>query len=106
MANHDELNLTNIQIAEGTPYYDVLLQIIQEIGKDIRPTYTFNKSTCEKLKRHIHTAKVLIKACQTEAENDRKKADAAVEAMRIQALKEAREAKKEQQQKQEEEADN
>ncbi|KAF1760113.1 hypothetical protein GCK72_008359 [Caenorhabditis remanei] len=75
----------NLQLQEGTPYYEVLLKMIEEIGKDIRPTYTFNKMTCEKLKRHIQCAKVLIKACQQEAENDKKKADIAIEAQRIQA---------------------
>uniref|UniRef100_A0A1I7U3R9 Eukaryotic translation initiation factor 3 30 kDa subunit n=1 Tax=Caenorhabditis tropicalis TaxID=1561998 RepID=A0A1I7U3R9_9PELO len=98
MATHDELQtlmsvVPSLQVQEGTPYYDVLLQIIQEIGKEIRPTYTFNKVTCEKLKRHIQTAKILIKACQQEAENDKKKADAAIEAQRQQALAAAKSEK-------------
>ncbi|UMM25759.1 hypothetical protein L5515_005447 [Caenorhabditis briggsae] len=89
MAGHDDMSIimsaVGQQLQEGTPYYELLLKMIEEIGKDIRPTYTFNKSTNEKLKKHIHCAKMLIKACQTEAENDKKKADAAAEAARIQA---------------------
>ncbi|CAI2348867.1 unnamed protein product [Caenorhabditis sp. 36 PRJEB53466] len=91
MATQDDIQaliqmVPNLQ--EGTPYYEMLLKVIEEIGKDIRPTYTFNKLTGERLKRNIQAAKVLIKMCQQEAENDKKKADAMIEQQRIQAAKE------------------
>ncbi|CAD36498.1 uncharacterized protein CELE_Y43F4B.10 [Caenorhabditis elegans] len=88
MATQEDLQtlisiVPNLQMQEGTPYYEVLLKLIEEIGKDVRPTYTFNKLTCERLKRNIQAAKVLIRACQQEAETDKKKADAAIEAQRV-----------------------
>lgn len=48
--------------------YGQLLAIIEEIGKDIRPSYTGSKSSSERLKRGIMNARVLVRECLTEVE--------------------------------------
>lgn len=48
--------------------YSQLLAIIEEIGKDIRPSYTGSKSSSERLKRGIMNARVLVRECLTEVE--------------------------------------
>ncbi|WKX91317.1 hypothetical protein Q1695_009843 [Nippostrongylus brasiliensis] len=60
--------------------YQQLLAVIEELGKDIRPTYTGNKICAERLKRSIAHSRILVRECLIEAEKDRQKAaaDAAV----------------------------
>ena len=41
--------------------YSQLLAVIEEIGKDIRPTYAGNKSSAERLKRGIVHARILVR---------------------------------------------
>ncbi|VDM78333.1 unnamed protein product [Strongylus vulgaris] len=86
------------QIASGSKYQQ-LLAVIEELGKDIRPTYTGNKICAERLKRSIAHSRILVRLivltfdaqlllsdignfreCLIEAEKDRQKAaaDAAV----------------------------
>ncbi|CAJ0600365.1 unnamed protein product [Cylicocyclus nassatus] len=67
------------QIASGSKYQQ-LLALIEELGKDIRPTYTGNKICAERLKRSIAHSRILVRECLIEAEKDRQKAaaDAAV----------------------------
>lgn len=48
--------------------YAQLLTIIEEIGKDIRPSYTGSKSSSERLKRGIMNARVLVRECLSEVE--------------------------------------
>lgn len=48
--------------------YGQLLAIIEEIGKDIRPSYTGSKSSSERLKRGIMSARVLVRECLSEVE--------------------------------------
>lgn len=48
--------------------YSQLLAIIEEIGKDIRPSYTGSKSSSERLKRGIMNARVLVRECLSEVE--------------------------------------
>lgn len=48
--------------------YNQLLAIIEELGKDIRPTYTGNKMSAERLKRSIITARILVRECLIETE--------------------------------------
>lgn len=48
--------------------YAQLLNIIEEIGKDIRPSYTGSKSSSERLKRGIMNARVLVRECLSEVE--------------------------------------
>ncbi|KAJ1345880.1 Cyclin-dependent kinase 2-associated protein 1 [Parelaphostrongylus tenuis] len=67
------------QVVGGTKYQQ-LLAVIEELGKDIRPTYTGNKICAERLKRSIAHSRILVRECLIEAEKDRQKAaaDAAV----------------------------
>jgi len=48
--------------------YSQLLAVIEEIGKDIRPTYAGNKSSAERLKRGIVHARILVREALMEAE--------------------------------------
>ena len=46
--------------------YSQLLAVIEEIGKDIRPTYAGNKSSAERLKRGIVHARILVREVNIE----------------------------------------
>ncbi|KAF6024765.1 hypothetical protein EB796_016925 [Bugula neritina] len=50
--------------------YAALLAIIEELGKDIRPTYAGNKLAAERLKRGIVHARVLTRDCMQEADRN------------------------------------
>lgn len=42
--------------------------VIEEMGKDIRPTYSGSRSSAERLKRTIVTARILVRECLLETE--------------------------------------
>lgn len=42
--------------------------IIEEINKDIRPTYSGNRNCAERLKRGINHARVLVRECLIEVD--------------------------------------
>lgn len=48
--------------------YNVLLGIIEELKKDVRPTYACSKTSAERLKRNINLARVEIRNCLMELE--------------------------------------
>ena len=48
--------------------YAQLLAVIEDMGKDIRPTYTGSKSSAERLKRGIVHARILVRECLLETE--------------------------------------
>lgn len=48
--------------------YSQLLAVIEEVGKDIRPTYAGSKSSAERLKRGIVHARILVREALMEAE--------------------------------------
>ncbi|KAA3670157.1 uncharacterized protein DEA37_0005614, partial [Paragonimus westermani] len=48
--------------------YAHLLQVIEEMGRDIKPTYANNKNAAERLKKNIHTARILVRECVSELE--------------------------------------
>lgn len=48
--------------------YSQLLMILEEMGRDIRPTYSGSRSSTERLKRGIVHARILIRECLLEAE--------------------------------------
>ena len=48
--------------------YAQLLAVIEELGKDIRPTYAGSKSSAERLKRGIVHARILVRECLMETE--------------------------------------
>lgn len=48
--------------------YATLLTVIEELGRDIRPTYAGNKLAAERLKRGIVHARVLTRECMVESD--------------------------------------
>jgi len=48
--------------------YAQLLAVIEEMGKDIRPTYAGSKTSSERLKRSIVHARILVRECLMETE--------------------------------------
>lgn len=54
--------------AHGMSKYQQLLAVIEEMGKDIRPTYAGSKSSAERLKRGIVHARILVRECLIETE--------------------------------------
>lgn len=63
---------TNIQNAKlldpGLSKYAQLLGVIEEMGKEVRPTYAGSRSSAEKLKRNIVSARILVRECLIETE--------------------------------------
>merc|ERR1712131_265892 len=51
-----------------TQKYEDLVGVIEELGKDVRPTYAGSKSAAERLKRVLHHARQLVRESQAEAE--------------------------------------
>ncbi|XP_075155951.1 CDK2-associated protein 1 [Haematobia irritans] len=52
----------------GLTKYAQLLAIIEEMGRDIRPTYTGSRTSTERLKRGIVHARILVRECLMETE--------------------------------------
>ncbi|CAF2316766.1 unnamed protein product [Rotaria sp. Silwood2] len=50
--------------------YAQLLNVIEEMGKDIKPTYAGNKNSAERLRRAIASARVLVRECQLECDRN------------------------------------
>ncbi|EHH21299.1 hypothetical protein EGK_04320, partial [Macaca mulatta] len=50
--------------------YAELLAILEELGKEIRPTYAGSKSAMERLKRGIIHARGLVRECLAETERN------------------------------------
>lgn len=48
--------------------YGQLLTVIEDMGRDIRPTYAGSKSSAERLKRGIVHARILVRECLMECE--------------------------------------
>uniref|UniRef100_A0A2R5LAB2 Putative cyclin-dependent kinase 2-associated protein n=1 Tax=Ornithodoros turicata TaxID=34597 RepID=A0A2R5LAB2_9ACAR len=50
--------------------YTQLLAVIEELGRDIRPTYAGSRSSAERLKRGIVHARILVRECLMETERN------------------------------------
>ncbi|GFO06774.1 cyclin-dependent kinase 2-associated protein [Plakobranchus ocellatus] len=48
--------------------YAALLAVIEDMGRDIRPTYSGNRTSTERLKRSIVHARILVRECLMECE--------------------------------------
>lgn len=59
---------TDTSLAHQQSKYAALLTVIEELGRDIRPTYAGNKLAAERLKRGIVHARVLTRECMTEVD--------------------------------------
>ncbi len=54
--------------AQHQSKYAQLLAVIEDMGKDIRPTYSGSKTSSERLKRGIVHARILVRECLMECE--------------------------------------
>ncbi|KAI3420842.1 hypothetical protein GPALN_014461 [Globodera pallida] len=52
--------------------YQQLLLVVDELGRDIRPTYNASRNAQERLKRSIIQARVMVRECMAELEQQRK----------------------------------
>uniref|UniRef100_A0A914HSD4 PDZ domain-containing protein n=1 Tax=Globodera rostochiensis TaxID=31243 RepID=A0A914HSD4_GLORO len=52
--------------------YQQLLMVVDELGRDIRPTYNASRNAQERLKRSIIQARVMVRECMAELEQQRK----------------------------------
>lgn len=52
----------------GPSKYAQLLEVIEEMGRDIRPTYQGSRSSTERLKRAIVHARILVRECLMETD--------------------------------------
>lgn len=57
-----------IELPSGISKYAQLLSIIEEMSKDIRPTYAGSKANTERLKKGIGNARTLVRECLMETE--------------------------------------
>ena len=48
--------------------YAQLLAVIEEMGNDLRPTYSGSKTAAERFKRGIAQARILLRECLQETE--------------------------------------
>lgn len=55
-------------IPSGISKYAQLLMVIEEMGRDIRPSYSGSRSSAERLKRGIVHARILVRECLMETE--------------------------------------
>ncbi|XP_055374857.1 cyclin-dependent kinase 2-associated protein 1 [Condylostylus longicornis] len=58
----------NLNTSNGLSKYAQLLSVIEEMGRDIRPTYTGSRNSTERLKRGIVHARILVRECLMETE--------------------------------------
>lgn len=61
-------NIPSLSNLQGLSKYAQLLAVIEEMGRDIRPTYTGSRSSTERLKRGIVHARILVRECLMETE--------------------------------------
>ncbi|XP_050071324.1 GATA zinc finger domain-containing protein 12 [Anopheles maculipalpis] len=52
----------------GLSKYAQLLMVIEEMGRDLRPTYSGSRNSAERLKRLIVHARILVRECLVETE--------------------------------------
>lgn len=72
--NTQTASLPQYQIAQNVQSpgskYNQLIALIEELGKEIRPTYTGNRNSTEKLKRAIAHGRILARECILEVEKN------------------------------------
>ncbi|CAF3338525.1 unnamed protein product [Rotaria socialis] len=68
-AVQQQLNQVQQRVMQQTKYVQ-LLNVIEEMGKDIKPTYAGNKNSAERLRRAIASARVLVRECQLECDRN------------------------------------
>ncbi|KAI1716428.1 cyclin-dependent kinase 2-associated protein domain-containing protein [Ditylenchus destructor] len=69
-AGPSNVAITNTQQQRASKYSQ-LGALIEEMGKDIRPTYTGNRNCQERLKRSVAHARLLARECLAELEKNK-----------------------------------
>lgn len=59
---------SSVNSSSSLSKYAQLLAVIEEMGRDIRPTYSGSRSSAERLKRGIVHARILVRECLVETE--------------------------------------
>lgn len=59
---------TSTNTQPGQSKYAQLLGVIEEMGREVRPTYAGSRSSAERLKRGIVHARILVRECLMETE--------------------------------------
>ncbi|KZC11806.1 PREDICTED: cyclin-dependent kinase 2-associated protein 1-like [Dufourea novaeangliae] len=57
-----------IPTVPGQSKYIQLLNVIEELGHEVRPTYAGSRTSTEKMKRGIVHARILVRECLVETE--------------------------------------
>ena len=57
-----------MQHLQSQSKYSQLLAVIEDMGRDIRPTYAGSRTSAERLKRGIVHARILVRECLMECE--------------------------------------
>lgn len=57
-----------LQQLQSQSKYSQLLAVIEDMGRDIRPTYASSRTSSERLKRGIVHARILVRECLMECE--------------------------------------
>lgn len=63
-----QINTQNAKQEHSQSKYAQLLCVIEEMGKEVRPTYAGSRSSAERLKRNIVNARILVRECLIETE--------------------------------------
>lgn len=66
--HYQSQQMTDSTLAQQQSKYAALLTVIEELGRDVRPTYAGNKLAAERLKRGIVHARVLTRECMSEVD--------------------------------------
>ncbi|KAL4240915.1 Cyclin-dependent kinase 2-associated protein 1 [Mactra antiquata] len=64
LAQHQQ----QLQHLQSQSKYTQLLAMIEDMGRDIRPTYAGSRTSAERLKRGIVHARILVRECLMECE--------------------------------------
>ncbi|KAJ8981172.1 hypothetical protein NQ317_017264, partial [Molorchus minor] len=64
--NHSTSASNKLEINQSK--YAQLLNVIEEMGREVRPTYAGSRSSAERLKRNIVSARILVRECLIETE--------------------------------------
>jgi len=62
------LHQQQLQQLQSQSKYSQLLAVIEDMGRDIRPTYASSRTSSERLKRGIVHARILVRECLMECE--------------------------------------
>lgn len=61
-------SFSNSNIPAGISKYAQLLMVLEEMGRDVRPSYSGSRTSAERLKRGIVHARILVRECLMETE--------------------------------------